>query len=63
MYRTIITGINPKGIVLFAPFSSIQSVLLDYQVFGFLPVLQPLQVFPFLTSEHAIIHKSETYGK
>ncbi|KAH8114545.1 alpha/beta-hydrolase [Phellopilus nigrolimitatus] len=43
-------GIEPRGIVLLAPFTSIKALLYDYHLFGFIPILQPLQPFPPLQS-------------
>ncbi|KAM3418918.1 hypothetical protein BST61_g4876 [Cercospora zeina] len=37
------------GVVLAAPFSSIPALLLTYRVGGFLPLLMPLRLFPFLS--------------
>ena len=48
---TILRGVKPKGIVLLAPFSTLESLLDDYHIFGIIPILQPLQTLPFLSSK------------
>lgn len=42
-------GIACKGVVLLAPFSSIQQVLQTYHIFGFLPLMKPLAMIPWAT--------------
>ncbi|WWC92387.1 uncharacterized protein L201_007344 [Kwoniella dendrophila CBS 6074] len=39
-------GINPKALVLIAPFTSITELLASYRLFKFIPILGPLAVFP-----------------
>ena len=41
-------NIQPKGIVLLAPFTSLPELLADYSLFGFLPVLQPIYSYPLI---------------
>ena len=42
---------NPRGVVLLAPFSSIESLLDTYYIMGLVPLLAPLRIFPFLSGE------------
>ncbi|KAJ3486886.1 hypothetical protein NLJ89_g11770 [Agrocybe chaxingu] len=39
-------GVHPRGTVLMSPFSSIRSLVDQYYLFGFLPILKPLSVIP-----------------
>lgn len=43
--------IQPRGIILLAPFTSIKHLLNTYHLFGIVPVLQPLGMFPPLQSK------------
>ncbi|TDL22225.1 alpha/beta-hydrolase [Rickenella mellea] len=43
-------GVQPKGVVLLAPFTSLDALLVDYNLFGFIPLLRPLDVIPFATT-------------
>ena len=40
---------NPRGVVLLAPFSSIEALLDMYYIMGLVPLLAPLRIFPFLS--------------
>ena len=40
---------SPRGVVLLAPFSSIEALLDNYYIMG--PLLAPLRIFPFLSRE------------
>ena len=40
---------SPRGVVLLAPFSSIEALLDNYYILG--PLLAPLRIFPFLSRE------------
>jgi abhydrolase domain-containing protein 12 len=42
---------RPRGVVLLAPFSSISSLLDTYYIMGLVPLLAPLRIFPFASSE------------
>ena len=42
--------IQPRGVVMLAPFTSIKDLLVTYSLFGVIPILQPLQMFPPLQS-------------
>jgi abhydrolase domain-containing protein 12 len=42
---------RPRGVVLLAPFSSIDALLDTYYIMGLVPLLAPLRIFPFLSSE------------
>jgi len=39
-------GINPRGVVLLGPFSSVRELLNTYNIFGFLPLTKPLAAIP-----------------
>ncbi|GFZ47996.1 hypothetical protein JCM24511_05743 [Saitozyma sp. JCM 24511] len=39
-------GLNPRAIVLIAPFYSAVELMLEYWLFDFIPLLQPLRLFP-----------------
>jgi abhydrolase domain-containing protein 12 len=41
----------PRGVVLLAPFSSIDTLLDTYYICGILPILAPLRTFPYIASE------------
>lgn len=38
--------IHPRGVVLLAPFTSIPQLLDNYTLFGILPILQPIKLYP-----------------
>lgn len=42
---------RPRGVVLLAPFSSISSLLDTYYILGLVPLLAPLRILPFASSE------------
>ncbi|KAI9450805.1 Alpha/Beta hydrolase protein [Lactarius psammicola] len=42
---------RPRGVVLLAPFSSIETLLDTYYIMGLVPLLAPLRIFPFMSSE------------
>ncbi|KAF8264731.1 alpha beta-hydrolase [Lactarius quietus] len=42
---------RPRGVVLLAPFSSIEKLLDTYYIMGLVPLLAPLRIFPFLSGE------------
>ena len=41
----------PRGVVLLAPFSSIEKLLDTYYIMGLVPLLAPLRILPFASSE------------
>ena len=41
----------PRGVVLLAPFSSVGTLLDTYHILGIVPLLAPLRIFPFASSE------------
>ena len=52
----IMCGIEPqilRGVVLLAPFSSVETLLDDYYIMG--PLLAPLRIFPFLSCESLLL--------
>ena len=42
---------RPRGVVLLAPFSSIETLLDTYYIMGLVPLLAPLRIIPFMSSE------------
>lgn len=52
--RTIVDvshiGVEPRGVVLIAGFTSVAKLLETYNMAGFLPLLQPLQLIPMAFS-------------
>jgi abhydrolase domain-containing protein 12 len=42
---------SPRGVVLLAPFSSVQMLLDSYYVAGFVPLFAPIRPFPLITSK------------
>jgi abhydrolase domain-containing protein 12 len=42
---------RPRGVVLLAPFSNVETLLDTYYIAGLVPLLAPLRTFPFVTSE------------
>jgi len=41
----------PRGVVLLAPFSNVETLLDTYYIAGLVPLLAPLRIFPFIASE------------
>jgi abhydrolase domain-containing protein 12 len=41
----------PRGLVLLAPFSNVETLLDTYYIAGLVPLLAPLRIFPFVASE------------
>lgn len=42
---------RPRGLVLLAPFSSVDTLMETYRILGFLPLMSPLRVFPYVAGE------------
>jgi abhydrolase domain-containing protein 12 len=42
---------RPRGVVLLAPFTSIETLLDTYYIAGLVPLLAPLRMFPYIASE------------
>lgn len=42
---------RPRGVVLLAPFSNVETLLDTYYIAGLVPLLAPLRTFPFVASE------------
>jgi abhydrolase domain-containing protein 12 len=42
---------RPRGVVLLAPFSSVQTLLDSYYIAGFVPLFAPIRTFPPIASE------------
>ncbi|KAK7056629.1 hypothetical protein VNI00_002346 [Paramarasmius palmivorus] len=57
-------GLAYRAVVLMSPFSSIESVLKTYNVFGTIPLIKPLAVIPYAMNfvSWALIHKFDTLG-
>ncbi|KAF8195507.1 Alpha/Beta hydrolase protein [Pholiota molesta] len=55
-------GVSCKGIVLLSPFSSIDSVLETYNLFGFIPLMKPISIIPGAAQivKKALIHRFDT---
>ncbi len=49
---------RPRGVVLLAPFSNIETLLDTYYIMGLVPLLAPLRIFPFMSSESFLLRKS-----
>ena len=45
---------RPRGVVLLAPFSSVQTLLDSYYIAGFVPLFAPIRTFPSVASESCI---------
>ena len=56
MKRLGTEGVAPRGVALWAPFSSFSRLIETYAVLG-VPILQPLQTFPLGISRCIIIHE------
>lgn len=44
-------GVKYRGVVLMSPFSSIEELLKTYSLLGFIPLIKPLQIFPYAASK------------
>ncbi|ESK91229.1 abhydrolase domain-containing protein 12 [Moniliophthora roreri MCA 2997] len=55
-------GLAYRAVVLMSPFSSIESVLKTYNVFGAIPLIKPLALIPYAMNfvSWALIHKFDT---
>ncbi|PPQ96974.1 hypothetical protein CVT26_006430 [Gymnopilus dilepis] len=55
-------GINPRGTVLMAPFSSVRKLIDEYYLFGFLPLLRPLSMIPLAPRlvTWSLVHRFDT---
>ena len=42
---------GPRGVVLLAPFSSVETLLDSYYVAGFIPLFAPIRTFPAVASK------------
>jgi abhydrolase domain-containing protein 12 len=49
--KTESTREMPRGVVLLAPFSNVETLLDTYYIAGLVPLLAPLRTFPFIASE------------
>jgi len=55
-------GVQPRGTVLMSPFSSVRSLIDQYYLFGFLPLLKPLSAIPFAPRlvTWSLVHRFDT---
>ncbi|KIJ98232.1 hypothetical protein K443DRAFT_680949 [Laccaria amethystina LaAM-08-1] len=55
-------GIQPRGLVLMSPFSSVRALMDQYYLFGFLPLLKPLSMIPLAPRliTWSLVHKFDT---
>ncbi|RXW22876.1 hypothetical protein EST38_g2992 [Candolleomyces aberdarensis] len=55
-------NIQPRGIVLLSPFSSIREVLDSYNLFGLIPLMKPLSMLPGATQlvSWVLVHKFDS---
>ncbi|KAJ7100858.1 Alpha/Beta hydrolase protein [Mycena belliarum] len=55
-------AIRPRGLVLLSPFASAQTVMYEFYLFGFLPLLKPLVRVPALTRfiSKRLMHRFDT---
>ncbi|KAI9436639.1 Alpha/Beta hydrolase protein [Lactarius indigo] len=56
---------RPRGVVLLAPFSSIETLLDTYYIMGLVPLLAPLRIFPFVSSfvKRFLVHRFDSLSK
>jgi abhydrolase domain-containing protein 12 len=45
---------SPRGVVLLAPFSSVQTLLDSYYIAGCIPLFAPIRAFPAIASESRV---------
>jgi abhydrolase domain-containing protein 12 len=55
VYRLETSGVQPKGLLLQAPFSSLPELVDTYYVFGFFPLMKPLEMLPGVKSTYGIL--------
>jgi len=55
-------GVQPRGTVLMSAFSSVRSLIDQYYLFGFLPLLKPLSAIPFAPRlvTWSLVHRFDT---
>jgi len=55
-------GVRPRGTVLMSAFSSVRSLIDQYYLFGFLPLLKPLSAIPFAPRlvTWSLVHRFDT---
>ncbi|KIM43230.1 hypothetical protein M413DRAFT_444038 [Hebeloma cylindrosporum] len=55
-------NIQPRGVVLLSPFSSIHEVLETYNMFGFIPLMKPISTIPGAAEilKMAVVHRFDT---
>ena len=48
---------RPRGVVLFSPFSKLETLIDTYYILGLMPLFAPLRTFPYLLSESPSPHR------
>ncbi|TFY80383.1 hypothetical protein EWM64_g3633 [Hericium alpestre] len=58
-------GVQPRGMVLLAPFSSVDTLLETYHLLGLVPLFSPLKAFPLAVGyvKHFIVHHFDTLSR
>ncbi len=54
VHRKVVGGTSrerPRGVVLLAPFSSVETLLDSYYIAGFVPLFAPIRIFPSIASK------------
>jgi len=56
---------RPRGVVLLAPFSSVETLLDSYYIAGFVPLFAPIRIFPFIANfvKRFLAHRFDTLTK
>jgi len=56
---------KPRGVVLLAPFSSVETLLDSYYIAGFVPLFAPIRAFPFVAKfvKRFLAHRFDTLTK
>ncbi|KAH9030008.1 Alpha/Beta hydrolase protein [Lactarius hengduanensis] len=56
---------RPRGVVLLAPFSSVETLLDTYYIAGLIPLLAPLRIFPFVSNfvKRFLVHRFDSLSK
>lgn len=56
---------RPRGVVLLAPFSNVETLLDTYYIMGVVPLLAPLRIFPFVSNfvKRFVVHRFDSLAK
>ncbi|KAI0292478.1 Alpha/Beta hydrolase protein [Multifurca ochricompacta] len=59
------SGEQPRGVVLLAPFSNIDTLLDTYYIMGIVPLLAPLRIFPYIADfvKRFLTHRFDSLAK